>query len=154
MINWLKRVSRKFTNAMRGLVVIIREEKSLWVHLFATAVVIIFGIFLFDKGDGNFIAQWVGITVVIGLVIGFEILNTAIEYLVDIVSFEYNVKAKKIKDVAAMATLFVTIIAVVVGLLIFIPELQRGFIEEEPEKLIVQIFNYIKIGEFKNVWRT
>jgi diacylglycerol kinase len=66
----------------------------------------------------------------IGLVIGFEIFNTAIEYLVDIVSFEYNVKAKKIKDVAAMATLFITLIAIIVGLIIFIPAIQESFSDD------------------------
>ncbi len=141
MINWFKRISRKFANAMRGLVVIIREEKSLWVHLFVTVIVIIFGVLLFDthvEGDNDWIWQWACITLAIGLVIGFEILNTAIEYIVDIVSFEYNVKAKKIKDVAAMATLFVTIIAIVIGLLIFIPELQEGFTNATPQ--IIQYY--------------
>jgi len=53
-------------------------------------------------------------------------MNTAIEYLVDVVSFEYNIKAKKIKDVAAMATLFVTIIAVIIGLLVFVPAIKAA----------------------------
>lgn len=121
MINWFKRVGRKFANATKGLLVMIREERSLWVHLFATAVVVILGA-IFFSGPGGLV-EWILITIAIVLVIGFEILNTAIEYLVDIVSFEYNVKAKKIKDVAAMATLVVTIGAIIIGLIIFIPEI-------------------------------
>ncbi|NOQ50122.1 MAG: diacylglycerol kinase family protein [Mycoplasmataceae bacterium] len=116
MINWIKRVNRKFANAFRGLIVLIKEEKSLWVHFFVSFIVIVFGIFLFEE-----IWQWISIILVIGLVIGFEIINTSIEYIVDIISFEYNVKAKKIKDVAATATLFVTLVAIVVGLLVFLP---------------------------------
>jgi diacylglycerol kinase len=58
---------------------------------------------------------------VIFLVLGFEIFNTAIEALVDMVSFQYNIKVKKIKDISAGATLAVTIGAVIVGLIIFIP---------------------------------
>ncbi len=120
MINWFKRVGRKFGNAAKGLVVMIREEKSLWVHLFATVIVIAMGIiFKLDR------FEWSIIILTISLVIGFEILNTAIEYLVDIVSFEYNVKAKKIKDVAAMATLIVTIAAIIIGLIIFIPNINE-----------------------------
>lgn len=116
MINWIKRTTRKFTNAMKGMVVMVREERSLWVHLAATLLVVIFGFLLgIDKTD------WIAVTIAIVMVIGFEIINTAIEYLVDIVSFEYNVKAKKIKDVAAMATLVVTIGAIVIGLIVFIP---------------------------------
>ncbi len=117
MINWFKRTSRKFTNAMKGMVVMVKEEKSLWVHLFATLIVVIMGI-VFDITA----SEWIAIIFAVVLVIGFEIINTAIEYLVDIVSFEYNVKAKKIKDVAAMATLVVTIGAVIVGLIVFGPE--------------------------------
>ncbi len=117
MINWIKRTSRKFTNAMKGMVVMVKEEKSLWVHLFATLIVIIMG-FAFKISS----SEWIAVIFAVALVIGFEIINTAIEYLVDIVSFEYNVKAKKIKDVAAMATLVVTIAAVIIGLIIFGPE--------------------------------
>ncbi len=127
MINWIKRTSRKFTNAMKGMVVMVKEEKSLWVHLFATLVVIVMG-FVFNISTG----EWIAVIFAVVLVIGFEILNTAIEYLVDIVSFEYNVKAKKIKDVAAMATLIVTIGAVIIGLLIFGPEFLALFAGEEP----------------------
>ncbi len=122
MINWFRRVSRKFTNAMKGMVVMVKEEKSLWVHFFATLLVIIFGsIFKISSWE------WIAIIFSVVLVIGFEIINTAIEYLVDIVSFEYNVKAKKIKDVAAMATFIVTIGAVIIGLIIFLPYITELF---------------------------
>ena len=93
----------------------VKEEKSLWVHLFTTVIVIIMGIL-----TGLTETEWIAVIFAIALVISFEIVNTAIEYLVDIVSFEYNVKAKKIKDVAAMATLVVTIAAIVVGGIVFI----------------------------------
>lgn len=122
MINWIKRTSRKFTNAMKGMVVMVKEERSLWVHLFTTLVIVIMGV-IFEIDT----YEWIAVIIAIALVIGFEILNTAIEYLVDIVSFEYNVKAKKIKDVAAMATLVVTIAAVIIGLIIFLPEFAELF---------------------------
>ncbi|BDU67799.1 MAG: diacylglycerol kinase [Candidatus Tyloplasma litorale] len=122
MINWFKRTSKKFINAMKGMLVMIREEKSLWVHFFATIFVIIMGI-VFDIEA----YEWIAIIFSIVLVIGFEIINTAIEYIVDIVSFEYNVKAKKVKDVAAMATLVVTIGAIIIGLIIFLPKISELF---------------------------
>lgn len=125
MINWFKRLYRKFTNALHGFWVIIKEENSLWVHFFVSFVVIVFGV-IFELST----VEWAIIITMIGLVIGFEIFNTAIEYLVDIVSFEYNVKAKKIKDVAAMATLFITLIAIIVGLIIFIPAIQESFSDD------------------------
>ncbi len=118
MIDWFKRVGRKFTNALKGAIVILKEENSLWVHIFVAFIVIIFSI-IFSLSS----IEWALIIFSIGIVIGFEIINTAIEYLVDIVSFEYNVKAKKIKDVSALATLFVTFISIMIGLLIFVPKI-------------------------------
>jgi diacylglycerol kinase len=55
------------------------------------------------------------------IVIAFEVLNTAMEALVDMIAFEYNLKVKKIKDIAAGATLVVSLFAIVVGLLVFVP---------------------------------
>ncbi len=122
MKNWFIRVYNKFLNAFRGFYILVKEEKSLWVHLFTTLIVIILGI-VFNLT----LTQWALVTFAIGLVIGFEILNTAIEYLVDIVSFEYSVKAKKIKDVSATATLFVTLVSIIIGLLVFIPAIVQYF---------------------------
>lgn len=116
MKRWFKHVYKKFKNAFNGLFIMIKEERSLWVHFFVAFLVIVFGFILKLS-----YVEWGLIVFAIGLVIGFEIINTAIEYLVDIVSFEYNVKVKKVKDVSAMATLFVTIIAIIIGGLVFIP---------------------------------
>jgi undecaprenol kinase/diacylglycerol kinase (ATP) len=67
------------------------------------------------------------IVLVIGIVIGMELLNTAIENLVDIVAFRYNYNAKKIKDISAAATLILTITSIIVGLIIFIPKIIAVF---------------------------
>jgi undecaprenol kinase/diacylglycerol kinase (ATP) len=67
--------------------------------------------------------EWAVIVLMIGVVIGTELLNTAIENLVDVVTFKYNYAAKKIKDVSAAATLILSIVAIVVGLVIFIPHI-------------------------------
>lgn len=130
MINWFKRIGLKFANAIKGIVVMVKEERSLWVHLFTSVVVIIAGILLFDTGakaDGDAAWQWASIISCITIVIAFEIVNTAIEHMIDIIYFEYNIKAKKVKDIAATATLVVTIGAVIIGLIVFVPELIELF---------------------------
>ena len=119
MSNFFIGLWNKFLNAFRGLYIIVKEERSLWFHLFASLVVIVFGI-VFQLNA----TQWGLIVMAIGMVIGFEILNTAIEYVVDIVSFEYSVKAKKVKDVSAAATLFVSLISLTIGVLVFVPAIQ------------------------------
>jgi diacylglycerol kinase len=57
-----------------------------------------------------------------GLVISLEMINSAIENLVDLVSPEYNKLAGKAKDIAAGAVLVAAICAAIVGLIIFLPK--------------------------------
>ena len=63
--------------------------------------------------------EWCILLMMIGIVIGFEMINTAIENLVNLVTRERKPLAGKIKDIAAGAVLFVSIIAVFVGIIIF-----------------------------------
>lgn len=117
---WLK----KFGHAFKGIWTSLKEETSLVVHFIIAAIVLILGGIL-----NNYLSiqDWAILVIVIGCIIGMELLNTAIENLVDMVSFKYNYNAKKIKDVAAAATLILTIMSIVVGLLIFIPALISAF---------------------------
>ncbi len=109
---------RKFGYAFRGLATSLKEEASLVIHFIAAVIVIILGIVLKINTT-----EWAIIILVIGIIIGTELLNTAIENVVDMVSFKYNFNAKKIKDISAAATLVLTLSAIIVGLLIFIPHI-------------------------------
>ncbi len=58
------------------------------------------------------------------LVITFEIINSAIENVVDLASnYHFSMLAKNAKDMAAGAVLVVSLFAVLVGLIIFIPKI-------------------------------
>ena len=59
----------------------------------------------------------------IGLVISCELINTAIEATVDLVTEEYHPLAKVAKDTSAAAVFVFAIIAVIVGLIIFLPKI-------------------------------
>jgi diacylglycerol kinase (ATP) len=80
----------------------------------AVVVVTIAGLFL-----GLTAIEWSLIALCIGAVIGAEMMNTAIEELVDLVSPQFNPKAGKIKDIAAGAVLLTAIVATVVAVYIF-----------------------------------
>ena len=67
--------------------------------------------------------EWLAILLCIGLVIVAEILNTCIEKLCDLYSTEKNEKIKYIKDLAAGGVLFASLIALTVGILIFVHHL-------------------------------
>jgi undecaprenol kinase/diacylglycerol kinase (ATP) len=69
------------------------------------------------------VAEWLAIVLCVGAVLVTELINTAIETLVDMVSPEFNVKAGLVKDIAAAAVLIAAIMAVIVALIIFVPKM-------------------------------
>lgn len=95
-----------------------RSEANAKIHLAATVAVVSAGLYF-----GLTANEWCSVSLAIGLVIASEILNTAIERLVDIVSPAHNAAAGHVKDIAAGATLVAAGCSVVVGVLIFGPRL-------------------------------
>lgn len=59
------------------------------------------------------------------IVLGLEVMNSAIEHLIDFFSKKRNPKIKKIKDTAAAAVLVSSIGAALIGLIIFLPALWK-----------------------------
>ena len=67
--------------------------------------------------------EFIIIIIVIGLVLVTEIINTAIERLVDLVSPEYNKLAGEVKDIMAFAVFLMAIVSLIVGIIIFMPKI-------------------------------
>ena len=67
--------------------------------------------------------EWLCVIICFGLVLGGEVINSAIEAVVDLASPEYHELAKKAKDCAAGGVLLFSIASFVVGCLIFIPRI-------------------------------
>ncbi|WP_412032005.1 diacylglycerol kinase family protein [Malacoplasma muris] len=111
---------RKFKYAFKGLYFSIREEKSLVVHFIVAAIVLILAGIINEYMS---IMDWIILVICIFLVIGVELINTAIENIADMISFKFNYNARKIKDISAAAALTFSLMAIIVGLLIFIPKL-------------------------------
>jgi len=65
------------------------------------------------------ITEWMMVIVVIGLVLVAELLNTAIEKLVDLVQPDYHPLAGKVKDMAAGGVFIAATTALVIGILVF-----------------------------------
>lgn len=121
----MKKVNKKFSirarlasfkYAFQGLGHVLRAEHNFVVHLAAAIAVIALGAILQISK-----AEWLIIILCIGLVLITEILNTAIEWLVDMVSPQRNEKAGKIKDIAAASVLMAALVALVVGIVVFVP---------------------------------
>jgi len=109
---------RSFKYALQGIVCLCKTEHNAKIHLVATLGVVVAGLVL--KIALN---EWIAIIFAIGFVWVAESFNTAIEYLCDKVSPEYDELIRRAKDVAAAGVLIAAATAVAVGLIVFVPKI-------------------------------
>ena len=107
----------KFLNAFRGLYIVSKTTRHLFIHIVTALIVIILG-FYFRVSS----LEWVALIFEIGFVFVAEVFNTAIEIDIDLTSPEYHPFARDTKDVAAAAVLLSVFVAIIVGLIIFLPK--------------------------------
>lgn len=113
----LQKRANSFRYAFQGLADLLRSQPNARIHLAMTIAVIGTG-FYFDISR----MEWVALVLCIALVFALEAVNTALEYLTDLVSPGFHPLAGKAKDAAAAAVLLAAAGAVVVGLIIFLPK--------------------------------
>lgn len=114
----MKKRIRSFVYAGRGIRIVFGSEANMKIHLVIVFLVVIAG-FLLKIST----IEWIMCLLCFGLVVGSEMINTAIESIVDLVSPGFHPLAGKVKDIAAGAVLICAIISVLIGLLIFIPKI-------------------------------
>ena len=105
---------KSFTDAFRGIFLLIKSERNFQIHIVALICVCAAG-FYFEINR----FEWIVIVLTSALVIGLEGLNAALEKLCDEVTEERKESIRTIKDIAAGAVLIGAIAAVVVAGLIF-----------------------------------
>ncbi len=115
---FFSREAESFACAFRGIASLLKSEVHARIHLAATVAVLALG-WWFEISPG----EWLAVTLAIGLVWVAEALNTAIEYVADLAHPDEHPEVKKLKDLAAAAVLFASIVALVVGLIVFLPRL-------------------------------
>ena len=115
---FFSREAESFACAFRGIAALLKSEVHARIHLVATVAVIALG-WWFEITRN----EWIAIVLSLGLVWVAEALNTAIEYVADLAHPDEHPEVKKLKDLAAAAVLFASIIALIVGLLVFWPRL-------------------------------
>lgn len=93
------------------------------IHCLAVILVTAAGTFL-----GLSAVEWCICLLLFALVISLELVNTAVEAVVDLVTEERKPLAKIAKDTAAGAVLFASLAAVIIGCIIFIPYLADLFL--------------------------
>lgn len=111
-------VMRSVRHSLRGFRVLMRNEYNLYIQLFFAVIAIIFG-FLFEIS----MYEWAIQVSVIGLVIFSELVNTAIEKTMDLVQPEYDERVRDIKDLASASVMFMVLVSVITGLIIYLPKI-------------------------------
>lgn len=113
-----KRLTGSFKYAFEGIIQTYKGEQNLKIHTFIAILVVVFGFFLKIST-----IEWFACLILIGLVLMSEFFNTAIEYVVDLASPRIHPLAKAAKDTASAGVLIMSIMAAIVGGIIFIPKL-------------------------------
>lgn len=107
--------------AFRGIGKAIKKERNLKIHLTATMLLIFFGIRLKIS-----VLEWIILVFVCAQIIAFEILNSSIEAVCDLLRFKLNLTYLEtywVRNFAAGAVMVLAIAAVIIGALIFGPKL-------------------------------
>ena len=111
------RLIKSFRYAIEGIWHALKTEKNFKIHILATIIVTSSGLF-----TGLTDIEWYVILILIGGVLSLELLNSAIERVVNLVTSEWQPLAKQVKDLAAGAVLVFAVISAIIGLMIFIPK--------------------------------
>lgn len=113
-----ERFHKSVGHALDGIEYAINHERNIKIEILFAIIASILGFILKIS-----ILEWIVIILLIAMIIALELINTAIERCVDLVTKDYHELAKVSKDMAAGAVLVASLFSVIVGLLIFLPKL-------------------------------
>ena len=116
----LDRYAKSFLHAIDGIIYCLRYEHNMIIILAATIFAISLGLIV---DISNF--EWLFIIFICGAIAATEMINSAIESIVDLVTTEFHPLAKIAKDTASSATLILCIVAFVGAIIIFIPKIME-----------------------------
>lgn len=108
---------KSFSFACQGILEAVRTERNIKIHFALTAIVVFFGWYFSLNG-----MEWLFILAAIAGTITLELVNSAIERVVDLITDQIHPLAKQAKDIAAGAVFIYAIFSIIVGLIIFLPK--------------------------------
>lgn len=103
--------------AAKGFWILITSEHSIIAQICIGIIMTILGFLMHLSAT-----EWMFQIMAIGLILVAESLNTAIEKMADFIHPEYHKQIGRIKDISAGAAFFAAIIAVIIGLIIYVPK--------------------------------
>lgn len=113
-----KRLVSSFGYAWEGLLYVLMHDQNLRIHALIGFIALIFGLFL---GINSYELGLLMITIFFVFVA--EMLNSAVEKVVDLITTEHRIEAKIAKDIAAGMVLVAAIGSITVGIFIFFPHI-------------------------------
>lgn len=114
----VRNIIDSFNYAVSGIITAIKTEKSMRLHYIIAVIVLLSSLF-FDFNRTEFLL----LLFAVSLVVISEMINTAIERTIDLITKDFHPLARLVKDVAAGAVLIATINSVIVGYLLFFERL-------------------------------
>lgn len=111
-----------FVYAFRGAYLLLKTEASIQAQAFIALITILAG-FYFNISS----TEWSLQILSIGMVLGIEGMNTAVEKICDFIHPDHHERIGFIKDIAAGAVFFIALAAVAIGLFIYIPKIYSLF---------------------------
>lgn len=118
----INRLKQSFVYALQGIRFTWKREQNFRIHTVISVLVLVIAQLLQIPFQEQLI-----LVIVIGAVLGMELINTALEHVVDLVVQTYDDRAKVIKDTAAGAVFVFSITAAIIGMMIFIPHVLKWF---------------------------
>ena len=116
----MKRIKNKllksFRDAIRGILFIFKTQRNFRIQFACFIIATSAALILKLRFSEIAVVVFAG-----GLVMVGEMVNTGLEKLVDMINPEYHPLARDIKDISAGVVLAASIIAVIIGIIIFVP---------------------------------
>ena len=117
-VNKNKTLKDSFFHAYEGINYAVTKERNMHIHVSVSVLVIVAGAILRIS-----YGEWLICLLLIGLVMSLELVNTAIEAVVDMITTKEDPVAKVAKDASAGAVLISSIISAIIGFAIFLPKI-------------------------------
>ena len=115
---------QSFQYAFIGIWHTLKTQRNAQIHVAIGVIILILGLIL-----GLNATEWAIIILTMGFVLVTEMLNTAVEAIMDYLTVDFHPQVKIVKDVAAGAVLTSAITAIIVGLLILGPPLLEWILD-------------------------
>ena len=105
-------------HALDGVNYTAERERNFRIEIFV-AIMVTIASFVFKVS----LMEWCVLVLVMGMILSLEMVNTAMERCVDLVTKDYKELAKAAKDVSAGAVFMMSMFSVVIGIIIFLPKI-------------------------------